>query len=494
MTGISNADQRPTRPNKSQNEEAPSMESLKSLEEFESFSTKHLSKRAWSFNYAGAGDLISKRLDQEVYRSILLRPRVLVNVKECDLSTTIIGQKVGLPIFVSPMAMARLAHPAGEAGISAACGVLGAMHMISNNASMTPEEVVAAATPEQVFGFQLYVQTDRTESEAVLARINKIPAIQSIILTVDEPIPVKHELGPRGFELYNDAQIEVASQQREASPPSTEVRVAIPSVSGAAADAEWESTLQWIAKHTSLPIIIKGIQTYEDAQVAATYPQVKGIVLSNHGGRVIDTAPPAIHTLLEIRKYCPELLEKLDIMVDGGIRRGTDVVKALCLGARAVGIGRPVFWGLGAGGVAGVEKMLQILAEETRTCMGLLGVRRVADLGMRHVNAKIVEQQIYQGDSLIGYALAKWGDYPALIDGESGQEIPGYTNIAQTEEAQTLAYDETNGYKEEPVEASRKDFYVCRGCKCFVTTEIRPKTVAASNKWEIIVIWRRAVI
>lgn len=357
MTRISKADEHPTQDTKSQNKEALSMESIQSLDEFESLAIKHLSKKAWSFNYAAAGDLISKRQDQEVYRSILLRPRVLVNVKECDLSTTITGQRVGLPIFVSPMAMARLAHPTGEAAISAACGVFGAMHIISNNASMVPEEIIAGAAPDQVFGFQLYVQTDRTESEAVLARINKLPAIKCIVLTVDEPVQGKHELGPRGFQQYDEVQTEAPG---EPSPPSADVRVAIPSISGPASDAEWEVTLQWLAKHTSLPIIIKGIQTYEDAELAATYaPQVKGIILSNHGGRVLDTAPPAIHTLLEIRKYCPEVLEKLEVMVDGGIRRGTDVVKALCLGARAVGIGRPAFWGLGAGGVAGVERTLQ---------------------------------------------------------------------------------------------------------------------------------------
>ncbi|CAI7659299.1 unnamed protein product [Penicillium glandicola] len=401
MTGISNADEYPTRANKSRNEEALSMESIQNLDEFESLATKNLSKKAWSFNYGAAGDLISKRLDQEVYRSVLLRPRVLVNVKECDMSTTIFGRKVELPIFVSPMAMARLAHPTGEAGISAACGVFGAMHIISNNASMVPEEIVAGATPDQVFGFQLYVKTDRTESEAVLARINKLPAVKCIVLTVDEPVQGKHELGPRGFGHYDDLQTDIPTRAREPSQASTDVRVAIPSVSGPACDAEWEITLQWLAKHTSLPIIIKGIQTYEDAEVAATYaPQVKGIILSNHGGRVLDTAPPAIHTLLEIRKYCPELLEKLEIMVDGGIRRGTDVVKALCLGARAVGIGRPAFWGLAAGGVAGVERTLQILAEETRTCMRLLGVQKVADLGIRHVNTRIVEQQIYNTDPI----------------------------------------------------------------------------------------------
>ncbi|KAL2821222.1 FMN-dependent dehydrogenase [Aspergillus granulosus] len=369
------------------------METLQSLDEVEHLATRRLSKRAWSFNYSAAGDHISKRLDQEVYRSILLRPRVFINAQECDIATTILGHRVGLPLFVSPVAMARLAHPAGEAGIAAACAVFGALCIISNNASMAPEEIVACAAPGQVFGFQLYVQTDRTESEAVLARINNIPAIKSIVLTVDEPVPGKHEIGERGFEPYDEVHKDVTSQ---ACTPDTDARVALPSVSGPASDVEWKDTLQWLAHHTSLPIIIKGIQTYEDAQIAATYtPHVRGIILSNHGGRVLDTAPPAIHTLLEIRRYCPEVLRELDILVDGGIRRGTDVVKALCLGARAVGIGRAALWGLGAGGGAGVERVLQILAQETRSCMQLLGVRKVSDAGMHHVNARIVENQIY---------------------------------------------------------------------------------------------------
>ena len=122
----------------------------------------------------------------------------------------------------------------------------------------------------------------------------------------------------------------------------------------------WKDTLPWLAKHTKLPIILKGLQTHEDAYIASQFtPQIKGIILSNHGGRALDTAPPAVHTLLEIRKYCPEVFDKLEVWVDGGIRRGTDVVKALCLGARGVGIGRPALWGLGAGGVEGVKRTLQ---------------------------------------------------------------------------------------------------------------------------------------
>lgn len=107
-------------------------------------------------------------------------------------------------------------------------------------------------------------------------------------------------------------------------------------------------------------MVLKGIQTHEDAYLASLYiPQVAGIMLSNHGGRAADTAPPAMHTLLEIRKYCPEVLDKIEVLLDGGIRRGTDVVKALCLGARGVGIGRAALWGLGAGGPAGVERTLE---------------------------------------------------------------------------------------------------------------------------------------
>ncbi len=362
MTGINNAVQRRTRDDRTKDGEPPLMETIHSLNEIEKLATVRLDKRTWHFNYAAAGDLVSKQLDQEVYRSILLRPRILAKVQGCDLATTIVGNTVGLPLFVSPMAMARLAHPAGEAGISAACSAFGAMHIISNNASMTPEEVVAGAVPGQILGFQLYVQNDRSESEAVLARINKIPSIKCVVLTVDEPVPGKHELGERGFEPYDEVheKLPCPSPVQEACTPSTAVSVAIPSASGPASDLEWSDTLQWLARHTSLPIIIKGIQTHEDAQIAAVYaPLVKGIILSNHGGRVLDTSPPAIHTLLEIRRYCPEIQQKLDIMVDGGIRRGTDVVKALCLGAKAVGIGRPVLWGLGAGGVAGAERVLQ---------------------------------------------------------------------------------------------------------------------------------------
>ena len=170
-------------------------------------------------------------------------------------------------------------------------------------------------------------------------------------------------------------------------PPPTGAGVGKAMFAGTAADLTWRDTLPWVTKHTGLPIVLKGLQTHEDVYIASQHSgQVKGVILSNHGGRGADTAAPSIHTLLEIRKYCPDVLDRLEIWIDGGIKRGTDVVKALCLGARGVGIGRNALYGLGAGGQAGVERVLEILKGEVDTAMRLLGAGTVAELGPHHVS------------------------------------------------------------------------------------------------------------
>ena len=172
---------------------------------------------------------------------------------------------------------------------------------------------------------------------------------------------------------------------------------------GTAPDLTWKTTLPWLRQHTDLPIVLKGLQTHEDAYIASLHtPQVKGIIFSNHGGRAMVTAPPSIHTLLEIRKYCPEVFSRLEVFVDGGIKRGTDIVKALCLGARGVGLGRAPLYGLGTGGVEGVERTLQILKAEVETAVRLLGVEKVTDLRPHHVNARAVERDIYDGVEAAG--------------------------------------------------------------------------------------------
>lgn len=339
----------------------PPMEHVLNLDEMEEVATKQISKKCWNYYYSAGDDLISKSFNNAVYKQILLRPRVFVDCTQCDSSTTLLGHKVGLPIFVSPAAMARLAHPAGEQGIAQGVSSFGAVQIISNNASMTPEQIVEGSAPGQIFGWQLYVQNDRKKSEDMLVRINNMrDKFKFICLTLDAPVPGKREHDERGNQV--GASLPVSSGVKaadEASRPGGG-GVGQQLFFGTAADLTWKSTLPWLAKHTDLPIVLKGLQTHEDAYLAAQYaPQVKAILLSNHGGRALDTAPPAVHTLLEIRKYCPEVFSRIEVWVDGGIKRGTDVVKALCLGATAVGVGRAALFGLGAGGAEGVQRTFE---------------------------------------------------------------------------------------------------------------------------------------
>ena len=339
-------------------ESLPALEALLNLDEIEAAATKRISRKGWAYYFSAADDMISKRLNNEAYQSILLRPRIFVDCAVCDVSTTFLGYKVGSPVYVSPAAMARLAHPSGEVGIAKACSRFGAVQMISNNASMAPEQIVSEAPDGQVFGWQLYAQINQEKSEEMLARIDKLTRnIKFVILTLDAPVPGKREDDERSTNIA--AGLPITSAVQSAS-THTSGGIGKQLFMGTSPKLTWKRTLPWLAKHSSLPIILKGVQTHEDAYLASLHtPQVQGIILSNHGGRAADTAPPAVHTLLEIRKYCPEVFDKLDVFVDGGIKRGTDVVKALCLGAKGVGIGRAALWGLGAGGQAGVERTLE---------------------------------------------------------------------------------------------------------------------------------------
>ncbi|KIW37892.1 uncharacterized protein PV06_09874 [Exophiala oligosperma] len=369
---------------------------LLNLDEIEAAAKKKMSKKGWAYYYSAADDLASKHFNNTVYRQILLRPRVFVDCEKCDLGTTFLGHKMDLPVFVSPAAMARLAHPDGEWGIAQACKKFGTIQIISNNASQTPEQIVKDAGPGQVFGWQLYVQTQRKKSEDMLARINKLDAIKFICLTLDAPVPGKREDDERGKFIVEDHSAAI----KDAG--GTELKggggIGQSLFFGTDPTLTWTKTLPWLKKHTDKPIILKGLQTHEDAYRAAQHSdQVKGIILSNHGGRALDTAPPSIHTLMEIHKYCPEVLTKIDVVVDGGIKRGTDVVKALALGAKAVGCGRGALFGLAAGGIAGVERVLEILRDETATAARLLGVEKMSELGPVHINTRAVERDIYDG-------------------------------------------------------------------------------------------------
>ncbi|KAI1340061.1 FMN-dependent dehydrogenase-domain-containing protein [Xylariaceae sp. FL0016] len=321
-------------------ESMPPLSCMLSLLEIESYAMKCLSPKAISYYVSASDDEITKAENTRIYRSILLRPRVFKDCTTCTLRTTLIDQPVNLPIFISPAARARLAHPSGEAGIASACARFNALQIISANASMSPADIVRAGGPGAVFAWQLYVLKDRAATERTLARIRTIPQIRFIVLTLDAPFPGKREADER-FKMA-----EVAGG-------------VAPQAWGTESALTWDRTLAWLRRHTSLPVVLKGIQTWEDALLATRFPVVKGIILSNHGGRALDTIATPVHILLEIRKYCPEIFSKLDVLVDGGIKRGTDVVKALALGAKGVGIGRPALYGLAVGGDKGMGRVLQ---------------------------------------------------------------------------------------------------------------------------------------
>ena len=194
------------------------MQSLLNLDEIEEVATKLISKKCWAYYYSAADDLISKSFNNLVYKQILLRPRVFVDCTRCDTSTTMLGYKVGLPLFVSPAAMARLAHPAGERGIAQGIGSFGAVQIVSNNASMTPEQIVEGSLPGQIFGWQIYVQNDRSKSEAMLARINKMAdKYKFIVLTLDAPVPGKREHDERNQDV--GASLPVSSGVKTAEEP-----------------------------------------------------------------------------------------------------------------------------------------------------------------------------------------------------------------------------------------------------------------------------------
>ncbi|KAJ9102023.1 hypothetical protein QFC19_004949 [Naganishia cerealis] len=348
------------------------------LPDFEPAAERRLSNKAWSYYSAGATDGLTLALNKSAYNAILFRPRVMVNVDEVDTGTTFLGNAADLPIFIAPAGMAKLSHPEGEALFAKAAGKEGIIQFISTNASAKLDDIIEArAFPEQAFFMQLYVDRKREKSEALLRKIERLGRLKAVFVTVDAAAPGKREADERGR-----AELEVSSGISGGKIQSDAKGGGIGRSVGGFIDPKlnWND-IDWLRKHTALPIGLKGIQTVEDAKRAYDMG-CEAIYLSNHGGRALDGSPPALYTLLEINKFYPEIISsgKCEIYIDGGIRRGTDVVKALCLGARGVGLGRPFMYSL-TYGEEGVRHAIDIIRDEVQTTMRLLGVTRLSQLG-----------------------------------------------------------------------------------------------------------------
>ncbi|KAI9761137.1 MAG: hypothetical protein M4579_001184 [Chaenotheca gracillima] len=377
----------------------PPLGTLINCDDFERVAATTLSKKTWAFYDSAATDLITKHANRSALDEIFFRPRILRNVRTVSTRTRILDCETDMPIFVSPAAMAKLVHPDGEKELARGAGRKDVVQCISSNASFPIAEIVKSSTiSNQPFFFQLYVNKDRAKSEVLLKQVSDL-GVRALFVTVDAPVPGKREADERvkadegltapmtGGRASNDAKGGGMGRLMGSYIDST---------------MSWHD-LAWIRSCTDLPIILKGIQTAADARLALEYG-VDGILLSNHGGRSLDTSPPAVLILLELHRCCPEVFDAMEVFVDGGIRRGTDILKCLCLGATAVGIGRPFLYALNYG-QEGVMHLIDTLKDELETTMRTAGLTDLSQVHPGLVNTLRVDHLVPSG---FEHPYAKW--------------------------------------------------------------------------------------
>ena len=339
------------------------------LEEFEPLARARLDPAVYDYYAGGAEDEVTVRGNREAFRRIPLRYRVLVDVARVDTSASLLGQTLAFPVIVAPTALHRLADADGEKATARAAAAAGTIFTLSTVSSV-PLEDVSASAPTGARWFQLYCYERREDTEALVARAERA-GFRALVLTVDLPL-----LGRRERDLRR--RFEVPAFAAPAHPPR-QPRAAggqwpLSSIVGEPS-LSW-SDLAWLRGATKLPLILKGIVRGDDA-ARAVDEGAAAIWVSNHGGRQLDTAIATADALPEV---VAAVRGRVPIVVDGGIRRGTDVVKALALGANAAAVGRPVLWGLAAGGEAGVVSVLRMLREELALAMALSGCRAVSEI------------------------------------------------------------------------------------------------------------------
>jgi 4-hydroxymandelate oxidase len=346
-----------------------------SLYDFEPLAKAKMSHAAWEYVNGAAADEITVRWNREALDRIRLKPQVLVDVTKLDCRVSVLGREMPFPILLAPTASQRATHPEGELATARAAGSCGATMVLSTLSNTSVEDVVRA-TKSPVW-FQLYVQHDRGFTRELVKRA-VAAGCQALCLTVDTPIagPRNREQRARlamppgvgypnltGLKLGKDKDAQTAG-------PASSIFDALLS-----ADLTWKD-VNWLQSFAGVPVLLKGILNPADAD-RAVKEGVAGIIVSNHGGRNLDTVPATIDAL-------PAIVEKVagrvPVLVDGGIRRGTDVLKALALGATAVQIGRPYLYGLGAMGEQGVARVLTILQQEFEMAMALTGRPRIRDI------------------------------------------------------------------------------------------------------------------
>jgi 4-hydroxymandelate oxidase len=351
-----------------------SLDNFLCLDDFARIAQQRMSKMTFEYVDSGAGDEHTMRWNRERWNEIKLKPRVLTDVAELSLETTLLGQHFHVPILLAPAAYHRLYHPDGELATIAGANAAGVSLVLASFATQSVEDIAKQA--RRGFWFQLYVQPDREFTRSLVQRVEG-SGCAALCITADTPvlgirtremrssfslpedIPLPNSIGGAKDELSRSHLPEFGSiYSRRLDPRLT-----------------WKD-ISWFRSIARVPILLKGILNPEDARRAID-SGVSGIIVSNHGGRNLDTLPATAEAL-------PRVIDavegRIPVLVDGGIRRGTDVLKALALGAQAVMIGRPYIYGLAVAGAAGVERVVQILKTELMMAMALAGVRSIGEI------------------------------------------------------------------------------------------------------------------
>jgi isopentenyl diphosphate isomerase/L-lactate dehydrogenase-like FMN-dependent dehydrogenase len=336
--------------------------------DYEALAAERLEPGAYGFYAGGSGDELTLRWNVEAYTRWQLRPRVLVDVEGCTTRTTVLGTEVSMPLLVAPVAFQRVAHPDGELGTARAAAAAGTVMCLSTMTTFTPAEVAETGVARW---FQLYVFRDEGVTRELVRRAVDA-GYTALVLTVDAPA-----LGRRERDLHTGfripPEIVVPALGRGGLTPPETFALMSQSVS-------WRD-VERLAEVAGLPVVVKGLVTREDAVLACEHGAA-GVVVSNHGGRQLDGVCSTIDALPEV----VEAVEgRIPVLVDGGIRRGADVVKALALGAQAALVGRAPLWGLAVGGAAGAQHVLELLREEILLALKLVGCTSPADVSREHV-------------------------------------------------------------------------------------------------------------
>lgn len=365
----------------------PPLSSIFNAFDFEAVAKKVLTPSAWAYYSSGSDDELTLQENHAAFHRIWLKPRVLIDVKNINLSTTMLGSKTRLPIYISATALGKLGHKDGEVVLTKAAHSKGIIQMMPTLASCSLDEMIDAAQPGQPQWFQLYVNQNRDISKKLVQHAEK-RGVKALFITVDAPQLGRREKDMRVKFVDDAPEVQkskgVKRDEGAARAISTFIDPAL----------KW-SDIAWFKSITKMKIVLKGIQTGSDAVLAAK-SGVDGIVVSNHGGRQLDTVRSGIEILeevmFELRKAGYD--KSIEVFVDGGFRRASDVFKALALGAKGIGMGRPFLYAMGSYGQEGVEKLIDLFEDELTMTMRFMGTTSIRSIKRKMIDTRSLSSHV----------------------------------------------------------------------------------------------------